>query len=160
MTLTDLLTDLERLGVALEADGAALRYWAPGPIPNALYEELKRLKPELLAYLATLSPEPSLITPLETTDGQAGPALQAHELELITWRLGFIGQTARRYPLAEHPDLYAQILEHAHTIVTPSGWEWAIVAHPADEMLACSYDVDEAAPEEPADLSPCRKAAA
>ena len=52
MTLNALLSDLERLGVALEADGDRLRYKAPAPLPPALLSELKVHKAGVLARLA------------------------------------------------------------------------------------------------------------
>ncbi len=53
MTLPQLLAELARLGVRLEADGERLRYAPRAALTPELAEPLREHKPALLAYLRT-----------------------------------------------------------------------------------------------------------
>lgn len=53
VTLSQLLTELARLGIRLKADGERLRYAPKSALPPELAKRLREHKPAVLAYLRT-----------------------------------------------------------------------------------------------------------
>lgn len=85
---TELLTELDRLGVTVWADGPRLRYRAvAGSLTVALREELNRLKGEILPLLPKQDPAASELPPITP-----GPPAEPTPLSLSQLRLWFAEQ--------------------------------------------------------------------
>lgn len=97
MSAADLLLDLGRLGIRLEADGERLRYFPRSALTPDLLERLKAHKAELLAVLRP-APEAAPAVPAPTCEAPAKPAKAVCRCGSTTWRDVPIhgGQSVRR----------------------------------------------------------------
>jgi TubC N-terminal docking domain len=97
MSSTELLLDLGRLGIRLEADGERLRYFPQSALTPVLLDRLKAHKAELLAMLRP-APEVAPALPTPTSDAPAKPEKAVCRCGSTTWRDVPIhdGQSARR----------------------------------------------------------------
>jgi len=94
MSAAELLADLDRLGVRLEADGDRLRYHPRSALTGELVARLKAHKGDLLAMLRPVSHE-AQPRPVATSDSDTKPVCRCGS---TTWRDVPIhdGQSIRR----------------------------------------------------------------
>jgi hypothetical protein len=94
MNAAELLTDLGRLGIRLEADGERLLYYPRSALTPDLLARLKAHKADVLALLRP-APEASPALPVVTSDAPAKPVCRCGS---TTWRDVPIhgGQSVRR----------------------------------------------------------------
>ena len=97
MSAAELLLDLGRLGIRLEADGDRLRYSPRSALTPDLANRLKAHKAELLAMLRP-APEAPSTAPVTASDAPAKPAKPICRCGSTTWRDVLIhgGQSTRR----------------------------------------------------------------
>src|SRR5262245_37466487 len=97
MTAADLLLDLGRLGIRLEADGGRLRYFPRSALTPDLLTRLKAHKADLLTMLRP-APEGAPDLPAPKSDAPATPTTPLCRCGSTTWRDVPIhgGQSARR----------------------------------------------------------------
>jgi hypothetical protein len=97
MSAAELLLDLDRLGIQLEADGERLRYFPRSALTPDLLARLKAHKADLLAMLRP-SPDADAALPAPTREAPAKPTKAVCRCGGTTWRDVPIhgGQSIRR----------------------------------------------------------------
>ena len=85
MTPYELLTDLARQGIVLEADGDRLRYYPRSALTPGLLARLKAHQADLLARLRS-APEVAPAPPVATRGAPAKPAKPVCRCGGTTWR--------------------------------------------------------------------------
>lgn len=97
MSAAELLLDLDRLGIQLEADGERLRYFPRSALTPDLLARLKAHKADLLAMLRP-APDAAPARPAPTCEAPATPTKAVCRCGGTTWRDVPIhgGQSIRR----------------------------------------------------------------
>lgn len=97
MSAAELLLDLGRLGIRLEANGERLRYFPRSALTPDLLDRLKAHKADLMATLRP-APEVSPALPAPTCEAPAKPAKAVCRCGSVTWHDVPIhgGQSTRR----------------------------------------------------------------
>ena len=85
MSAAELLLDLGRLGIRLEADGQRLRFHPRSALTPDLLERLKAHKADLLALLRP-APEAAPALPVATNEAPAQPTRPICRCGSTTWR--------------------------------------------------------------------------
>lgn len=85
VSAAELLVDLARRGIRLEADGERLRYYPRSALTPDLLDRLKAYKVDLLAMLLPV-PEVSPALPVATHEDPAKPTVPVCRCGSTTWR--------------------------------------------------------------------------
>ncbi|HWB10093.1 MAG TPA: hypothetical protein VG826_12760 [Pirellulales bacterium] len=85
MSEADLLSDLGRLGIRLEADGERLRHWPRSALTPDLLARLRTYKAGLLAMLRT-APDAPPTMPVVSSEAPAMPGTAVCRCGSTTWQ--------------------------------------------------------------------------